>query len=548
VAAGTPVVDQVAGDCHVAVCDGAGGTEESIDDDDVPDDDNDCTADSCQNGVEQHEALSVGSACGNDGVCDDDGNCVGCNSPADCPGTDSECSQRICVNQQCDVAFEAQGTPLAIQPPGDCKLEQCDGNGGTESINDDSDPFDDSNDCTADTCNAGTPVNTPTPGASCGVGLVCDANGACAGCTVPSDCGADDFCKTRTCVNNTCGINPTADGTPLPQQTAGDCKVAQCDGAGNSEVIADDNDKPVDGLECTNDVCTNGAPSNPPKSVGTACNGGSDVCTANGQCVDCNSPADCPATPNACTFATCNGNSCGTSNSPSGTVCGTPSCTGGTQQAAALCNGSGTCQPGASASCAPYVCGATACTTSCVNNTGCSSGNTCDTGIARCSAAGAPKCTEYCNTIAANCTQANGNPMYPGTPNCLNVCKTLPLGNVGDVGGQSVGCRLYHGGAPSVGDPNAHCPHAGPAAEGQCGNNCDSFCIIAQATCTGANQSFPSMNDCMTACGGFPINPVYDATVTSGNSFACRMYHLTAAAVDPSGHCSHIKAVSPTCQ
>ncbi len=28
--------------------------------------------------------------------------------------------------------------------------------------------------------------------------------------------------------------------------------------------------------------------------------------------------------------------------------------------------------------------------------------------------------------------------------------------------GDTLGCRLYHGGAPAITDPVLHCPHAGP--------------------------------------------------------------------------------------
>jgi hypothetical protein len=53
----------------------------------------------------------------------------------------------------------------------------------------------------------------------------------------------------------------------------------------------------------------------------------------------------------------------------------------------------------------------------------------------------------------------------------------------------------------------------------------------------------------MLDCGMFSTTPTYNASITSGNSFACRMYHLTAAAgVDPVFHCPHIQLASATCQ
>jgi hypothetical protein len=36
--------------------------------------------------------------------------------------------------------------------------------------------------------------------------------------------------------------------------------------------------------------------------------------------------------------------------------------------------------------------------------------------------------------------------------------------------GNTLGCRIYHGGAPAVMDAATHCPHAGPSGAGVCGN------------------------------------------------------------------------------
>ena len=65
-----------------------------------------------------------------------------------------------------------------------------------------------------------------------------------------------------------------ADGTKVAEQTAGDCKVVVCDGAGATKTTDDDTDVHADGVECTSDVCTSGTPSNPPVTAGTACGAG----------------------------------------------------------------------------------------------------------------------------------------------------------------------------------------------------------------------------------------------------------------------------------
>jgi len=80
-------------------------------------------------------------------------------------------------------------------------------------------------------------------------------------------------------------------GTPLPAplQTAGDCQVAQCDGNGGTKLAVDDTDVPVDGNDCTQDLCTSGVPSNPALPVGSACSqDGGELCDAASPTPKCN--------------------------------------------------------------------------------------------------------------------------------------------------------------------------------------------------------------------------------------------------------------------
>ena len=130
----------------------------------------------------------------------------------------------------------------------------------------------------------------------------------------------------------------------------------------------------------------------------------------------------------------------------------------------------------------------------------------------------------------AACTGTNQQ--YFSLQACLQTCAKLPKGSASDVGGNSVGCRTYHAGA-AVSGPVVHCPHAGPTGAGVCGGNCESFCTVALATCTGANQVYSSMSQCTAECATFNTSPAYNASITTGNSFACRMYHLTNATLDP---------------
>ncbi len=543
VALGTPASTQALEDCKRIECDGAGSSQAVPQDDDIKNDNNPCTADSCSMGMRVHEPLPVGSSCDGGGVCDSTGECVECLSATTC-GKATECAAPTCAGGACGVDFTADGTPIAVQQIGDCESTVCDGAGDTEQVNDDLDVEDDSNPCTLDACDAGDPTHTPQPGMACGAGLTCNAAGQCVGCTVPSDCpGQDDFCKTRTCNMGVCGFTFTAANTPLPagQQTAGDCQTLECNGAGVIQPEVTAGDIPVDGNECTLDQCIGGNPMNPPAPQGDPCAMGGSVCDGMGSCVDCNTPADCTDPPGACVVASCTSGMCGQQNAMNGTVCGAPSCTGGVAQLADTCQG-GTCADGGSSTCAPYVCGPSACTASCSDNGGCLAPNTCDTGLSECTPG--PTCTSYCNVIETNCTGTNDQ--YVSTAACLESCSPIPDGTAADTGGNTVGCRTYHAGA-AMADPATHCPHAGPGGAGACGGNCEGFCTIALGVCTGANQVYATLNQCLTECAMFPTAPAYNTSTTSGNSFACRMYHLTAASLDPVGHCPHIPLGSPVC-
>ena len=65
---------------------------------------------------------------------------------------------------------------------------------------------------------------------------------------------------------------------------------------------------------------------------------------------------------------------------------------------------------------------------------------------------------------------------------------------------------------------------------------CATFCQDNLATCSGDNAVFTDAATCETACAAWPAGTAGD---TSGNSLACRSYHLGAAASDAATHCPH---------
>src|SRR5439155_1136187 len=73
--------------------------------------------------------------------------------------------------------------------------------------------------------------------------------------------------------------------------------------------------------QCTNDVCTNGTPSNPPLAAGASCsqNGGT-VCSGQGACVQCVAAGTCPGADTECQTRTCSATFvCGFNFQPTGT-------------------------------------------------------------------------------------------------------------------------------------------------------------------------------------------------------------------------------------
>jgi hypothetical protein len=212
----------------------------------------------------------------------------------------------------CGSNYAPVGTVVSGQVAGNCQTVQCNGSGGTTAVVDNTDLPVDGLQCTDDLCVAGVPSNPPKlAGATCAQngGIVCDGFGACVQCNTATDCTGTTDCRAATCTANNCGFTYTPAGTSVPTQVAGDCQSVQCNGAGGTTSVADNADLPVDGLQCTSDVCTAGTPSNPALAVGTACTqSGGLVCDGAGVCVQCNVGSECASgvcTSHVCQAATC---------------------------------------------------------------------------------------------------------------------------------------------------------------------------------------------------------------------------------------------------
>ena len=84
---------------------------------------------------------------------------------------------------------------------------------------------------------------------------------------------------------------------------------------------------------------------------------------------------------------------------------------------------------------------------------------------------------------------------------------------------------------------------AGTSAMGGAGGSapsmaCESYCTAIMGACTGADQQYTNMENCVNSCKAIPAGMAGDK---SGNTLACRTYHSGLAAMpgNAATHCPH---------
>ena len=132
-----------------------------------------------------------------------------------------------------------------------------------------------------------------------------------------------------------------------------------------------------------------------------------------------------------------------------------------------------------------------------------------------------------------------GNTAY-----CIWSYSMSPMGDAGATSGNSQACRDYHLGAAIMSsDAPLHCPHA--SGEAVCVDEeptaADMFCMQYMATCSMYDSFNGDMAMCVMAYNSAPMG---STGATSGNSQACRDYHLGAAMSDAMLHCPHASGMA----
>jgi len=170
-------------------------------------------------------------------------------------------------------------------------------------------------------------------------------------------------------------------------------------------------------------------------------------------------------------------------------------------------------------------------------------------------------CESYCDAVISNCK--GKYEQYRTFDQCIEVCKHLPQGAIGDENLNSVECRVRQA-RFAESEPFVYCKSAGPLGGGKCGSNCVSYCSLMESTCTAASTEgnlersyFNDTESCLSECNALPADPAGPVQYSSsaiaapssfvGNHVFCRTYHVAAALEQdaPTEHCPHAMGGDP---
>jgi len=327
-----------------------------------------CVDGACIPSCQTDDDCATGSACVN-GSCGPEGLGLRCHTGSECAS--GICADGVCCDSACDGPCQSCTLPAS---PGRCTT---------------------------------APANIPDPhgfcanrgAASCGTNGKCDGSGGCAvyapgtvcanetcaggAYTPPSSCNAEGQCVAPdplpcfpfACNGTRCFTN-CLDDTQCAQAAV--CGLNSCGLKRNGASCSQNLTPECESGNCAQGVCCD-----------TACTGPCQSCALSGSLGTCTNvpphvvdPAGTCGDQGASSCGTdgrCDGNGACEKYLP-GTICVGQSCPLGSDlfTAARTCDGSGTCLPSSSASCAPYQCGANVCQNACTSDADCVAPATCN--------------------------------------------------------------------------------------------------------------------------------------------------------------------------
>ncbi len=495
----------------------------------------DCSSGTCLNGA-------CGGKLGNGAACIANSEC----SSSNC--VDSVCCNTGCTGacQACSALRKGSGTDgtcgavvVGTDPDDDCGATpasgcgldgSCDGAGACRL-------HPTGTTCSAASCSAGTatPAGACTGTGTCAVGAAkpcapyaCGAAACNTTCSTAADCAGGQICLSGACVS------PLANGAAC--STGVQCSSTFC----------------VDGV-CCSGACT---------GICKACNVAGFVGTCSNVAVNTDPASEC-ALQSASTCGTtgvCNGaGAC--QKYPAGTVCTAGSCASGVQSADGTCNGSGICTAGATTSCSPYVCGATACAATCAGDATCVAAAYCAGGKCLPKASNGSECS-----TAASCTSGHCVDGVCCDGACTGTCVACSNVKTGSTDGKCTSVK-------DKTDPDNECAAAAAGTCGQtglCGDagtcalydsatqciapSCSGGVQVAAGICNGLGTcAAGASSQCSPfACGGTACTTtcVSDTNCAPGHycsSGACLPLKANGVVCTVNGQCSSASCVDGVC-
>jgi hypothetical protein len=173
-----------------------------------------------------------------------------CDTPSTCPAPSNQCEIAACDDNCCTTSDKTTGTPCTTaggkvcDDSGHCVACVVAGDCPTST-----DPCETATCSSAHVCGSANVV----AGTRCNQngGNVCDSDGQCVACNVPTDCApTGTSCIESTCTNHACGT------MNAPSETrCNDNGGAVCDGNGNCVACVTNGDCPLPAETCTNNMC-----------------------------------------------------------------------------------------------------------------------------------------------------------------------------------------------------------------------------------------------------------------------------------------------------